>query len=261
MAAAFQRILVIMPARNEQGRVGAVIEATRAVLPGADIAVINDGSTDATAPEAVTAGAVILPHAVSLGYGAGLETGYLYALDQGYDAVLQMDSDGQHLAGELPKLCAPLAADTADIVLGSRYLAEGRFPISPLRRLGQRFFALLLRLLTGQRFTDPTSGFQGLNRRAIRFFASGVFPCDYPDADVLLMAHLAGLRIQEVPVRMAGRAGGASMHAGLRPLYYGMKMLLSLFIVLLNVHVWWTWRRVHEAPCGSGGTGACSGDN
>jgi len=261
MAATLQRVLVIMPARNEAGRVGAVIAAARAVLPGADIAVINDGSTDATAQEAAAAGAVILPHAVSLGYGAGLETGYLHAMRQGYDAVLQMDSDGQHLASELPKLCAPLAADAADIVLGSRYLAGGRFPISPLRRLGQRFFALLLRVLTGQRFTDPTSGFQGLNRRALRFFASGVFPCDYPDADVLLMAHLAGLRIREVPVRMAGRTGGASMHAGWRPLYYGMKMLLSLFIVLLNIHIWWTWRRRHAAAGGSGGTSACSGDN
>lgn len=242
------RILVIMPALNEAGRIGAVVREVISVLPAADIIVVNDGSADATASEAKRAGAIVLPHAVRMGYGASLETGYLYADQQGYDVVLQMDSDGQHLPSELHALLKPLESGEADIVIGSRF-AEGAsgFKTSFSRRLGQRFFGVLLWMMTGQRFSDPTSGFQGLSRRAIRFFSSGVFPCDYPDADVLLMAQRSGLRIREVPVRMVARSGGISMHAGWAPLYYGMKMLLALFMVGLNRSRWRQWRQRMES--------------
>ena len=237
------KILVMMPALNEAGRIGDVVREVVSVLPTADVVVINDGSSDATAAEAREAGAMVLPHAVSMGYGASLETGYLYAGQQGYDVALQMDSDGQHLPAELHALLKPLAAGEADIVIGSRF-AEGASgsKTSFSRRLGQRFFSVLLWMMTGQRFSDPTSGFQGLSRRALRFFSSGVFPCDYPDADVLLMAHRSGLRIREVPVRMVARSGGISMHAGWAPVYYGMKMLLALFMVGLNRSQWRQWK-------------------
>jgi glycosyltransferase involved in cell wall biosynthesis len=244
-----QRLLVVIPAHNEKGRIGPVIRAARAALPAADIAVVNDDSTDATGLEALRAGAAVLPHATNLGYGAALETGYLYALSNGYDAVLQMDGDGQHRASELPAILAPVAAGDADLVLGSRYAGGASAYCTPLvKRLGQRLFAFILRLFTGRRFTDPTSGFQALGPRAIRFFASGVFPCDYPDADVLLMAYLAGLRIEEKPVRMDSRPSGASMHSGWKPMYYGMKMLLSIFIVLLNYPLWRQWRAELNRP-------------
>lgn len=235
------RILVILPAKDEQGRIGAVLESVARVLPGADRVVVNDGSTDATAEEAGRAGAVVLPHAVNLGYGASLETAYRYAVRLGYACVAQMDSDGQHIAEELPGLIAPVVNDEVDIAIGARQ--GGGLVVSPMRRLGQRFFSSLLFACTGHWFADPTSGFQALGPRALRFFASGVFPCDYPDADVLLMAHRAGLRIREVPVRMRPRTGGRSMHAGWKPLYYGAKMTLSVFIVLLNAGVWRAWRR------------------
>ena len=238
-----ERILVTMPALNEAGRIGAVIKGIASVLPAADIVVVNDGSSDATGAEAMCAGATVLSHAVQMGYGASLETAYLYAAQKKYDIVLQMDSDGQHLASELPALLNTMREGPFDIVLGSRYAAaDSVFRTSFLRRLGQRFFGVLLLILTGRRFSDPTSGFQGLNRRAIRFFSSGVFPCDYPDADVLLMAHEARLRLGEVPVRMVSRSGGASMHDGWKPIYYGMKMLLSLFIVRLNTSRWRRWK-------------------
>lgn len=228
-----------MPALNEEGRIGPVIRSARDTLPGAEVVVVNDASTDGTLREALAAGATVLPHAVNMGYGASLETAYVYAMRQGARLLVQMDGDGQHPARELPRLAAPILDGTADIVLGSRYARRGASPRTPpIRRAGQKFFAFLLRILTGRRFTDPTSGFQALGPRAICFFSSGVFPCDYPDADVLLMAHLAGLRIEEVPVEMLERAGGTSMHAGWKPLYYGAKMLLSLFVVLLNYGVW-----------------------
>ena len=236
-------MIVIIPAHNETGRIGNVIRSVRQTLPAADIAVINDSSSDTTSDEALEAGAMVLPLAVNLGYGAALESGYMYALNNDYDIVLQMDGDGQHLASELPAILQPVLDGAADMVIGSRYLAAGKpYQCPAIKRIGQRLFGSILRVLTGRTFTDPTSGFQALGRTAIRFFAGGVFPCDYPDADVLLMAHLAGLRISEVPARMVTRSGGQSMHAGLKPVYYGMKMFLSIFVVMLNFHVWQEWR-------------------
>lgn len=237
-----KRILVVMPAHNEVGRIGAVIRGVKTVLPAADVAVVNDASTDATADEARAAGAMVLTHAVNMGYGASLETAFFFAMQQRYDGVVQMDADGQHLPGELAVLLAPLRAGTADIVIGSRYSGGGTFQTPWIRRLGQLFFGGILFVLTRRWFADPTSGFQALNGRALRLFSSGVFPCDYPDADVLLMAHLTGLRIREVPVKMASRSGGVSIHSGWKPLYYGIKMLLSVFVVLLNTPVWRGWR-------------------
>lgn len=232
---AAQRILVVIPCRNEAGRIRPVVESARRVLRTADVIVVDDESSDDTCHVAAEAGATVLPLAVNLGYGGALETGYLHALNEGYAVVLQMDGDGQHLAEELSTILGPVADGSADLVIGSRYLGEGStYASSTARRVGQLLFGFLVRLATGRRFTDPTSGFQALGPRAIQLFATGRFPNDYPDADMLLMAHLSGLRIEEVPVRMEVRAAGASMHSGLTAWYYVIKMLLSMWIVFIN---------------------------
>ena len=237
------RTLVLIPCFNEEGRVGSVVRSIGDVLPEADIIVVNDASSDGTEEEARNAGATVLSHTVNMGYGAALETGYSYAMQQGFDMIMQMDGDGQHIAEDLPVLATPLLTHAADIVIGSRYSPGNNPADTPLlRKIGHRTFSGIISCLSGLRLADPTSGFHGLNRRALLFLSSGVFPCDYPDADVILMAHLAGLRIREVPVRMRASAAGKSMHSGLRPLYYGVKMLLSIFIVLLNHKVWRRWR-------------------
>jgi glycosyltransferase involved in cell wall biosynthesis len=242
------KLLVALPAHNEAGRIGHVVRDIRAMLPDADVVVVNDASLDETVAEALRAGADVLPHAVNMGYGVSLETAYLYAMRKGYDVVVQMDGDGQHLASEIPRLLMPLRDGSADMVVGSRYgAAGGSITVPFIRKAGHRFFALLLWVLTRRWFSDPTSGFQALDRRALALLASGVFPCDYPDADVLLMAHLSGLRIREVPVKMANRDGGTSMHAGWKPLYYGIKMLLSVFVVMLNAPAWRVWRQRLES--------------
>ena len=238
-----KRAVVLIPCYNEEGRIGAVVRSVRERAPDLDVAVINDASCDASAAEAASAGACVLSHGCNLGYGAALETGYLYALRRGYDYALQMDGDGQHPAAELAALRKPVEDGAADIVIGSRYSAgEATEASSPLRRAGHSIFSLAIRLLTGLRLSDPTSGFQALTRRALELFTSGVFPCDYPDSDVILMSRLAGLSVVEVPVTMKPRSGGQSMHAGLRPIYYVAKMLLSMFVVVLNVHTWRRWR-------------------
>lgn len=242
------RILVILPCRNEQARVGPVVRSVRRILPHAQVLVINDESSDDTGAEAAEAGATVAPHAVNLGYGAALETGYLYALEHGFDVVAQMDGDGQHLPEELPTILRPIPDGQADVVIGSRFLSpDSDYPCSLVRKIGEKMLGGLVRLFTGLRLTDPTSGFQALNRSALLFLSSGVFPCDYPDADVITMTFKAGLRIREVPVRMLPRAGGKSMHSGLKPLYYMIKMAFSMILVLLNVMKWKKWREAHAA--------------
>ena len=250
------RVAVLVSCYNEAGRVVPVIEATHKALPLASIIVIDDGSTDASHREAISAGVTVLRHACNLGAGAASETGYLYALRNKYDVVLQLDGDGQHPADRLPDLLQTLIAREADIVIGSRYLRPGDSDGTPvLRWIGHRVFSTIVRLVGGIRVTDPTSGFRALSRKALLLFSDGVFPCDYPDSDVILMSHMSGLRIHEIPVRMKERVGGTSMHAGIRPLYYGFKMLLSMFMVILNFRRWGRWRQsaVHRQLLAHGG--------
>jgi glycosyltransferase involved in cell wall biosynthesis len=194
---------------------------------------VDDGSADATAAEARAAGAIVAPHATNLGYGAALQTGYRYALGRDYDAVLQLDADGQHDPASVPALVEALGR--ADVVLGSRFLGQGSY-LPPLeRRIGIAIFSWLGGALAGRRLTDPTSGFQAISRAALEFYAHERFPADYPDADILAMAVRAGLRLEEVPVRMLAPPPGKSMHAGLlRPIYYIFRMSLALLLIPLR---------------------------
>jgi glycosyltransferase involved in cell wall biosynthesis len=232
MPSAARRLLVVIPAYSEEGKVGRVVAAARAQT-GADVLVVDDGSTDATAAEARAAGARVASHAVNLGYGAALQTGYRYALRHGYDAVLQLDADGQHDPESIPRLLEAL--DRADVVVGSRFLGMGSYRPPLARRLGMRLFGLVGSLLSGKRLTDPTSGYQAISREALRFYSHERYPADYPDADVLAMGVRAGLRLEEVPVVMRASEDGKSMHGGLwRPLYYVFRMSLALFMVPLR---------------------------
>jgi glycosyltransferase involved in cell wall biosynthesis len=234
-----QKVLVVIPAYNEQGRIGEIVRAVKRVLPSAKTLVVNDCSSDDTGSESVEAGADVVTHLINLGYGAALETGYLYALQYGYEFIVQMDGDGQHLPDEVTQILAPVLDGGADIVIGSRYLSsKNTYKTSFVRKVGQKFFGMILSVITGYKITDPTSGFQCLNRKAFELFSRGQFPHDFPDADVLLMAHYAGFRVKEVPVVMLGRSGGVSMHAGLKPLYYVIKMILSIVMVFLSQRRW-----------------------
>lgn len=233
------RILIVIPAYNEAGRIGKVVSRVKSVLPGATVLVVDDSSSDATGQEAREMGAIVVRHPINLGYGAALHTGFIFALRNNFDVLLQMDGDGQHLASELPKLLEPILSDHADLVVGSRYLNGGcGYDCGIVRRIGQKMFEWIALGATSRRFTDPTSGFQGMGIKAVKFFSGDDFPDDYPDADVLVMAHYARLRVKEVAVRMESRSDGTSMHSGLKPFYYVIKMLLSMFIVILNFGRW-----------------------
>jgi glycosyltransferase involved in cell wall biosynthesis len=230
------KIVVLIPAFNEAGKIAEVVRRIRDVVPDYPILVVNDGSRDATADEARTAGALVVSHPFNMGYGAAIQTGYKYAWANGYDFLVQIDGDGQHDPAYIPALLAPIMAGETDVSVGSRFLNVDSYRPSFCRQLGITFFRILVSLLMGQRITDPTSGYQAFNRTVIRFFTSEYFPCDYPDADVLLTLHLACFKVGEVPVRMYANQEGKSMHNGLKPLYYVFKMCLAILVTMLRSH-------------------------
>ena len=222
--------LVIIPALNEAARVGVVIDRLRAAVPDLDVLVVDDGSRDATAAVARAHGAAVVSHVFNLGYGAALQTGYKYAGRRGYGYLVQMDGDGQHNPGDVPRLLEPLRAGAADVVIGSRFVADTGYRMGTARTAGRMFFQRVLVACGGPRIADPTSGFQALTRSAFRFCCADFYPSDFPDIDVLLLLDRQGFRMLEVPVEMAPNPPShASMHDGLRAVYYAYKILLSTF--------------------------------
>jgi glycosyltransferase involved in cell wall biosynthesis len=229
------RLLVLIPAYNEEENLARVIAGVRMAVPHADVLVVDDCSRDETGRVAREAGATVVRHPINLGYGAGLLTGYRYADRKGYARVAQIDGDGQHDPAWIVQLLGRLDEGN-DLVLGSRFGSGVRRYKPPiLRRIGMRFFAGVASSALGQTITDPTSGYQALSGRLVRFHARGNhFPQDYPDADILILVGRAGFRVAEVPVTMYEKPGGASMHSGLRPLYYVVKMILSILLVVTS---------------------------
>jgi glycosyltransferase involved in cell wall biosynthesis len=229
-----QRLLVVIPAFNEAGRIAGVVRDVRTTLPSAHVLVVDDGSEDGTADEAAEAGAAVLTLPVNSGYGAALQTGYKYAVRHQYEALAQIDADGQHRAEYLPEMLRCLATDGVDVVIGSRFLdPEGHYQPSVARKLGIGLFARMVRLFTRQHVTDPTSGLQVMSRPVAQFFCSSVYPADYPDADILILLHRSGFRLKEIPVVMHP-SPRKSMHSGHRSFYYVYKMLLSILVTLLR---------------------------
>jgi len=227
------RTLIIIPAYNEQESLPGVIEDLRTNFPSGDILVVDDGSRDHTAGIARSAGVSVASLPFNVGIGGAMQTGFQYAERQGYDIALQFDGDGQHLAGEIGELLAPLAEGKSDIVVGSRFLAANNYRAPFLRKVGIRIFSTVLSKVLGMRVTDTTSGFRAANTKVIRFF-SRAYPEDYPEVESLVLLHRAGLRIAEVPIRMQERTGGRSSITPVRSAYYMVKVLLAVFIDLLK---------------------------
>ena len=238
------RVMVVVPAHDEEESLPATFAALRAHLPGVAVAVIDDCSRDTTAAIAARAGAQVVTLPCNLGYGGAVQTGFKYALERGHDVVLQLDADGQHDPASAAALLAPVLRGEADVAIGSRFLGQARYPIPALRRIGMRVFARIVTFVARQRFTDPTSGYQALGRKALEFFARDNYPTDFPDADTIILLVLAGFRVREVPVVMRARTAGSSMHSNLKAVYYVSKMFLSIAMVLLRRRT----LRVKRAP-------------
>jgi glycosyltransferase involved in cell wall biosynthesis len=228
------RILILIPAFNEASRIGQVLDDIQKEVPNIPILVIDDGSRDSTADVAREHGASVITLPYNNGYGVALQTGFRYAHHHDYTLVVQMDADGQHDAAEIPRLIHAVQKQNLDVVVGSRFLESGQYRTPGARKLGIWIFSLLASIFIHQRVTDPTSGFQAVRGRAIRFVASDQFPPDYPDADSLILLHRCGFRLGEVPVRMHPSPPNKSMHHGTRAVYYVFKMFLSIFVTLLR---------------------------
>ena len=234
MPSGSERRAAIVPAHNEEGSIAGVVREIRAFDPELEVVVVDDGSVDRTATLAAEAGARVVRLPFNLGIGGAVQTGFKYALANGFDVAVRLDGDGQHDPQELPRLLEPLLAGEADIVVGSRFAArDGHYRASFARGLGIRFFARVVSLLVGQRVTDTTSGFQAVNRRGIALFASD-YPHDYPEVEAILMLNAHRLRLHEVPVRMNARGFGRSSIDYPRSAYYMAKVLLAIFVGLFR---------------------------
>ena len=228
-----KRIIVIIPAYNEEESVGMVIGHIHKHAPFADVLVVNDGSTDSTSKVAQGKGAFVIDLPFNLGIGAAMQTGYKFAYRQGYDIAIQCDADGQHPPYLIKYLISQLKEDNVDIIVGSRFLKKYTYKSSIPRQVGIVLFSLLLSLITKTKLTDTTCGFRALNKNAIKYF-SEYYPCDYPEVEALVLAHRTGLKIKEVPIKIYRRKGGASSIGFFNSFYYTLKVFLAVIIDLFE---------------------------
>ena len=229
-----ERMLILVPAFNEEGAIRRVVLGLRLEVPAATVLVVDDGSADATAREAEGAGALVVRHPFNLGIGATVQTGLKYARHRGYDVVVRVDGDGQHDQAGIARLCTALHSHHVDAVFGSRFMGTRALMQIPVaRRIGILCFAAIVTVLTQQRTTDATSGFFCLNRRAVDVLAD-LMPQDYPEVESRVVLHKAGLRALEIPARMLARRTGISSIDTWRSIYYAFKVSVAALITALK---------------------------
>ena len=230
----FSNTLIVIPAYNEEKNIGKVLEGIRRCAPEIPVLVINDGSRDATPKISREYGAKVISLPFNSGYGVALQTGFIFALKNGYTTVLQMDADGQHDPRYIVDMLQEIQNENLDVVIGSRFLGHNGYKTTFLKRLGMFIFGNLASLFCGQKVSDPTSGFQALKGKAIQFVAGEYYPPDYPDADFIIMLHRFGFKTREIPVIMHPSPDNKSMHSGHKTIYYVFKMFLSIIVTLLR---------------------------
>jgi hypothetical protein len=223
------RVCVIVPALNEGASVGSVVASVARSLPGAQVVVIDDGSTDDTGARALEAGAVVVPLPVNVGIGGAVQTGYRFAARNGFDIAVQIDGDGQHDPAEMHLLLGPIIRGEADMSVGSRWLGRGDYLAPRGRRFGMRVLAALVTWRAGAAFTDTTSGFRAVGRNGIALFAEH-YPPDFPEVETIVLGCRHDIRIVEVPVRMTHREHGTSSISGFRSGYFMARVILALLV-------------------------------
>ncbi len=223
------RTLVIIPAKDEEAALPRVLADLRRVEPTLDVVVVDDGSTDATAAVALAGGATVLSLPFNLGIGGALRTGFVFAVREGYDRALQFDGDGQHDPHEIAALLGALD-DGADMVIGSRFTVEGHtYEVGRVRRRAMGALRVAVRQISGQQFTDTSSGFRAFSRPVLEFFSTN-YPAEYMESvEALILASTAGFRVDEVPVRMHSREAGQAHNRNVKLIYH----YIRLFVVML----------------------------
>ena len=224
-----KRVLVIIPAYNEEESIGGVVDELRAACPEFDYIVVNDASTDGTLRVLEEGGFDYINLPSNLGIGGNVQTGYLYAVERGYDIAVQMDGDGQHDPAYLHAIVDPVAAGECDMCTGSRFLEKSGFQTSFLRRFGINFLRLVLRVSCGVKVTDVTSGFRACSRPLFSYYAEN-YAQDYPEPEAIMTAVMGGFTVAERPVIMRERQGGVSSINPLKSVYYMIKVTLAILL-------------------------------
>jgi glycosyltransferase involved in cell wall biosynthesis len=232
-AASNTKLLIIIPAFNEEGAVGSVVETVKNVMPGVPVLVVDDCSNDATVTVSRGAGAEVLTLPHHLGLGGCVQAGYKLAFELGYEYVIRVDGDGQHDARDIPKVFETLCTSGCEMVIGSRYVNGANGGTSIVRAAGIRFFRMVLRPILGRPVRDPTSGFVGVNRSALEVFSRS-FPLEYPEIEALVVLQRRRFRFVEVPCRMLPRRTGRSSITPLKSIYYIVHVLLGVFVNVLK---------------------------
>ena len=233
MANNSSRVLIIIPARNEAPNIAGVLASAKVKCPSVDILVVNDASEDATGEIARKHGVNVLDMPFRLGIGGAMQTGFIYAAQNRYDIAVQLDGDGQHDPSEIKTLIGPLLSGEADVAIGSRFLGKGGYRPDFAHRLGCGILSKLLSFFTGNKITDPTSGFRVANRAVINFYAED-YPVDYPEPEAIILLSRKGFRIKEIPTVMARRQSGESSIIGLHAVYYMIKVMLAICIAAIS---------------------------
>ena len=241
-----KELLIIIPAYNEEKTIVNLLQQLEQpeIASIADILVMNDASSDFTNWVVKKRNHAVVTHVFNLGYGSGLQLGYKYAVRKKYRYVIQMDADGQHDVCNIPILYKALKTPDADgnfpdIVLGSRFMdGSTEFPVSTVKKIAIVWFRTLLKLGTGRDITDPTTGLQGLSWRTFLFYSRyNHFDDKYPDTNMIMQILLLKFKIVEVPAVMHPRTAGVSMHSGLKPIWYMLRMFFSVLAVIFRCKV------------------------
>jgi glycosyltransferase involved in cell wall biosynthesis len=227
------KLLILIPAFNEEGAVGNVVKEVREAMPGVPVLVVDDCSADATRNVAHQAGARVLPLPHHLGLGGCVQAGYRLAFELGYDYVIRVDGDGQHDPRDIPKVLEALEREGCEMVIGSRFVDGAGEHTGFLRAVGIVFFRAVLRVIVGRPVHDPTSGFVGVNRTALALFSRS-FPLEYPEIEALVVLQRRKFRFVEVPCRMRPRQAGRSTITAVKSLYYIVHVLLGVFVNVLK---------------------------
>ena len=227
------KILIIIPAYNEEQNIERVVDNLIQNHPQYDYLVVNDCSTDSTEAILKRRGYNYISLPVNLGIGGAVQSGYLYATENGYDIAIQIDGDGQHDPAYIEKLIRPIVDGEADMAIGSRFIEKQGFQTSFMRRLGINLIRVIIKLCCGIKATDTTSGFRATSRELTAFFARE-YAQDYPEPEAIVAASLRGFRVVDVPVQMREREGGVSSINAKKSLYYMIKVSIALIILRIS---------------------------
>jgi glycosyltransferase involved in cell wall biosynthesis len=224
-------VLIIIPAYNEEQSILKTVTSLKRSSPY-DYVVINDGSIDQTQTILKNEDIQSITLPINLGIGGAMQTGYKYAKRNGYDYAIQLDADGQHDPSDLEALVTAIQTSGADMVIGSRFYEKTGYQGAITRRAGIYYFYSLLKVISGIRITDPTSGYRVVNRRVIELFATD-YPVDYPEVEVLAKLAKKGYKVREVKVEMNNRQGGSSSITRVKAFYYIVKV--TFFSIIRSI--------------------------